>query len=87
MNGFHVIGFFGTTLLSIRGFPQIYKAYVHKNMESFSIYTLFAWFFGCFCSTIYLLYKGIHDPLIVTNFFTNTILSFLLIVAYWKYKK
>jgi uncharacterized protein with PQ loop repeat len=84
---FEVFGLIGTVLLSIRGFPQVHKAYIKKNMESFSIWALLAWFGGCLSSSIYLIYKHIFDPLIVSNVFINTTVSFILLIAYWKYKK
>jgi MtN3 and saliva related transmembrane protein len=81
-----IIGTLGAICLALSGLPQLIRCIKTKNVEGISIITLSLIFLGCF---MLLIYASITHgfTLIVLNYIVNSLISFLNIIFYLKYKK
>lgn len=81
-----LFGYVGAFLLTMSAVPQLIKTVRTKKSNDLSIATLLSWSVGCVLMFFYVLETNFSYPLLF-NYLFNAIISGLLSIAYFKYKK
>lgn len=78
-------GWIGVILLTVCGFPQLYKLYKFKKTDGLSLLMLLLWWFGEILTCVYVFLQSPEPPLLF-NYMVNILVVFLIIFLYVKYK-
>ena len=85
LSSFEYIGYLAGFLTTIAFIPQVFKAWISKSTNDISLSMFVIFTIGVSCWLIYGILTKNH-PIIIANSIT-LILSFLILVAKFKYKK
>jgi uncharacterized protein with PQ loop repeat len=77
-----IIGWVGTILLAICGFPQMIKSIREGHSEGISHAFLWLWFWGEVFYIIYVLFKD-FDTIQLSNYILN--IAIVIVLIYYKY--